>query len=130
MAEVDRGQTRDALREGLFVRALGRLSSENPYPRDSDDHALWEKGWRLIDSSYESFPPTEAKSRSRLVPDAALSVVRVAPRQDETQRPKPRAPRQIPIAKALRVLAVIALLVAMLIALRWEDAIALYLFSR
>ena len=130
MAEVDRGQTHDALREGLFVRALGRPSSANPYPQDSHDHALWEKGWRLIDFSYESFPSAEAKARSGLVPDSALSVVPLPPRQDEILRPKPHAFRQIHVTGVLRVLAVSVSLVAMLIALRWEDTIALYLFSR
>jgi hypothetical protein len=129
MGEVDRSQTHDALREGLFVRALGRPSSANPYPQDSDDQALWEKGWRLIDSSYYSLPSAHARSRGRLVPDSAPGNVASMPRQDGTQRPKPRAPRQIRIVGTLRILAVLVSLVAMLIALRWEDAIALY-FSR
>jgi hypothetical protein len=130
MAEVDRGQTHDALREGLFVRALGRPSSANPYPQGSDDHTLWENGWRLIDSPHESFTSANAEPRSRLVPHSAPVAIPSAPRQDEMQRPKPRAPRQNRVTDALRILTVLVSLVAMLIALQWEDAIAQYLFSR
>jgi len=45
-AEID-----DApLRDGVFVRALGRPLSANPYPENSQDAAKWESGWRLIDA--------------------------------------------------------------------------------
>lgn len=38
--------------EGLFARALGRACSRNPYPLNSDEASLWEKGWRSIDDSH------------------------------------------------------------------------------
>jgi hypothetical protein len=46
MYEVD--QNRDAYREGLFARALGRSCDGNPYPEHSRDALLWIHGWWLI----------------------------------------------------------------------------------
>jgi hypothetical protein len=37
-------------RDGVFVRALGRPLSGNPYSQGSKDAARWESGWRLIDA--------------------------------------------------------------------------------
>jgi hypothetical protein len=54
MAEIEKEQTQDAFREGLFVRALGWACSTNPHPPNSDEHILWEKGWWLIDTHRES----------------------------------------------------------------------------
>jgi hypothetical protein len=49
MSQVQKEQIRSAYREGIFVRALGRLLDNNPYPPNSEDGLLWEEGWRLID---------------------------------------------------------------------------------
>jgi hypothetical protein len=38
-------------REGIFARALGRPCSSNPYLGHTNEHFLWEKGWRLIDAT-------------------------------------------------------------------------------
>jgi len=37
-------------RDGVFVRALGRPLSANPYPKRSYEASKWESGWRLIDA--------------------------------------------------------------------------------
>jgi hypothetical protein len=50
MLEVEKDQDQTAFREGLFVRALGRSRSSNPYPPGSIDERLWAEGWRLIDT--------------------------------------------------------------------------------
>jgi hypothetical protein len=42
--------------EGLLARALGRACSRNPYPSNSDEASLWERGWRSIDDSYGNIP--------------------------------------------------------------------------
>ena len=130
MAEIEKGQTRDALREGLFVRALGRPCSANPYPPGSDDHGLWEKGWRLIDSPAESSSPMDPSPRNRLVPEFTPGAAPAPPRQDKTKPTKPRAFRVFRPTEALRILAVVVLLAVMLIALRWEDAVALFMALR
>jgi hypothetical protein len=49
MLEVEKDQDQTAFREGLFVRALGRSGSSNPYAPGSRDGCLWAEGWRLID---------------------------------------------------------------------------------
>jgi hypothetical protein len=69
MAEVEKGQTQEAFREGLFVRALGRPCSANPYPQNSAEGFLWEKGWRLIDALGENAPTADAISPGKLVPE-------------------------------------------------------------
>lgn len=52
MREIEKDQ--DAYREGLFVRALGRTRSSNPYSQDTLQSVLWEKGWTLIDTPTEN----------------------------------------------------------------------------
>jgi hypothetical protein len=37
-------------REGLFVRALGRPISANPYEAGTFENRQWERGWRSIDA--------------------------------------------------------------------------------
>jgi len=43
-------------REGLFVRALGRPISANPYQAGTFENRHWERGWRSIDA----LPPQTA----------------------------------------------------------------------
>jgi hypothetical protein len=61
MYEVD--QNRDAYREGLFARALGRSCDGNPYPEHSRDALLWIHGWWLIPDGRET-APTEFEHES------------------------------------------------------------------
>ena len=58
MYEVD--QNRDAYREGLFARALGRSCDGNPYPEHSRDAVLWIHGWWLIPDGTETAPTQES----------------------------------------------------------------------
>ena len=61
MAELEQVQDEVAFREGVFVRALGRPLSKNPYPKRSVEGALWEAGWRLIDKRQKApAPPSHA----------------------------------------------------------------------
>jgi hypothetical protein len=57
MYEVD--QYRDAYREGLFARALGRSCHGNPYPEQSREAFLWIHGWWLIQDAGEIAPADE-----------------------------------------------------------------------
>jgi hypothetical protein len=119
MAEVEKEQTQDAFRDGLFVRALGRPRSANPYPQSSSEGLLWEKGWRLIDADGENAPPTDATSRIKLVPEFTP---RVAPTEARRELRKSLIAIFLPSARimeALRIVAVIAMGILMLIALRW-----------
>ena len=117
MAEVEKDQTQDAFREGLFVRALGRPSSTNPYPPHSDERALWEKGWRSVDERGQNVPPADARSRLRLVPEFTPGAARATVRRAPSKRKAIVFP-SVRVADALRILAVIAMIVFMLIALR------------
>ena len=54
MYEVD--QNRDAYREGLLARALGRSCDGNPYPEHSREASLWIYGWWLIQDAAEIAP--------------------------------------------------------------------------
>ena len=85
MAEVDKKQTRDAFREGLVVRALGRPCGSNPYPPTSDESALWEKGWRSVD---ENVLPAEAGQRIKLVPEFMPGARVNAPRRGLLKLPE------------------------------------------
>jgi hypothetical protein len=49
---IERQRFQEAYREGIFTRALGRPCS-NPYPPETIENTLWEKGWRLIDAARE-----------------------------------------------------------------------------
>src|ERR1700677_2297759 len=74
MYEVD--QNRDAYREGLFARALGRSCDGNPYPEHSRDALLWIHGWWLIPDGAETAPAEEFEhespsSQASLQPDEA-----------------------------------------------------------
>jgi hypothetical protein len=119
MAEVEEEQTQDAFREGLFVRALGRPCSANPYPQNSSQGLLWEKGWRLVDEDGENAPPTGAISLVKLVPEFTPGVAPTEARREPTKsfiaifRPTVR------IVGVLRIVAVIAMGILMLMALRW-----------
>jgi hypothetical protein len=42
--------------EGLFARALGRDCRRNPYPLNSDEASLWERGWQLVDGPRGNIP--------------------------------------------------------------------------
>ena len=64
MNKVDKVQDRHAYREGLFVRALGRPLSGNPYPPKSPDGLAWEEGWRLIDRPRISKAPDAVAANS------------------------------------------------------------------
>jgi hypothetical protein len=67
MNNVDKVQDQHAYREGLFVRALGRPLSGNPYPAKSPDGLAWEEGWRLIDRPRISKAP-DGVAANRSVP--------------------------------------------------------------
>jgi hypothetical protein len=62
MYEVD--QNRDAYREGLFARALGRSCAGNPYPEHSRDALLWIHGWWLVPDGTETAPTEEFEHES------------------------------------------------------------------
>jgi hypothetical protein len=62
MYEVD--QNREAYREGLFARALGRSCDGNPYPEHSRDALLWIHGWWLIPDGPETAPVEEFEQES------------------------------------------------------------------
>jgi hypothetical protein len=49
MIQIESDSLLHVYREGVFTRALGRPKSRNPYPVQTFEHFLWEKGWRLID---------------------------------------------------------------------------------
>jgi hypothetical protein len=49
---IERQRFQEAYRDGIFTRALGRPCS-NPYPPETIENTLWEKGWRLIDAARE-----------------------------------------------------------------------------
>jgi hypothetical protein len=57
MTQLEQVQVDFAFREGIFVRALGRPISGNPYPKRSAESAKWEAGWGLIDHG----PPARPK---------------------------------------------------------------------
>jgi hypothetical protein len=70
----------DAFREGLFVRALGRASGNNPYPPNSKESVLWERGWRSIDAPGLSDPGAPAiKSFPSFTADSRLPVSTAPP---------------------------------------------------
>jgi hypothetical protein len=119
MAEVEEEQTQDAFREGLFVRALGRPCTANPYPRNSREGLLWEKGWRSVDADGENAPPTDATSRIKLVPEFTPGVAPTKARREPTKSLIAIFLSSVRIIEALRIVAVIAMGILMLIALRW-----------
>jgi hypothetical protein len=53
MIQVAKESLQQVYRQGIFTRALGRSCSSNPYPLDTSENVLWEKGWRLIDATRE-----------------------------------------------------------------------------
>ena len=88
MVQTERQRLLEAYREGNFTRALGRPCS-NPYPPDTVENTLWEKGWRLIDATREgrTLDPfvmklvpdfTPQKSPARREPNAERWLWRVA----------------------------------------------------
>jgi hypothetical protein len=66
MYEVD--QNKEAYREGLFARALGRSCDGNPYPEHSRDAHLWIHGWWLIPDEAETAPAEEFEHESPSFP--------------------------------------------------------------
>jgi hypothetical protein len=117
MPEVGKDKTRDAFREGLFVRALGRPCSSNPYPPNSNERSLWESGWRLVDERDGNAPPADAMSRFKVVPEftpgVALTKARRAP-----LKPKAIILPSIRSPESLRILAVIVMAIIMIILVR------------
>jgi hypothetical protein len=86
MTKVDTCQ--GAYREGLFVRALGRPCSNNPYPPNSEEGVLWEKGWRLIDTRRESVPYADAALPPvRPVPEFTPGVAPAKSAEDRREQP-------------------------------------------
>jgi len=53
MIQVAKESPQQVYRQGIFTRALGRSCRSNPYPLDTSENVLWEKGWRLIDATRE-----------------------------------------------------------------------------
>ena len=80
MYEVD--QNRDAYREGLFARALGRSCDGNPYPEQSRDALLWIHGWWLIPDGTETAPTEEFEYESPNCP-THFELKDVSPKEDE-----------------------------------------------
>jgi hypothetical protein len=119
MAEVEKDQIQDALRAGLFVRGLGRPCSANPYPQNSNEHVLWEKGWRLVDERGENASPIEAMSRSKLVPEFTPGGTSTKARRELKKSSIVVFLPSVRIMEVLRIFAVIAMGILMLIALRW-----------
>jgi hypothetical protein len=119
MAEVEKERTQDAFREGLFVRALGRPCSINPYPPHASESLLWEKGWRLVDGDGGNAPPTDATSHVNLVPEFSPDVAPSGARREPTKALTAIFFPLVRIIEVLRIVAVIAMGILMLIALRW-----------
>lgn len=119
MAEIEKERAQDTFREGLFVRALGRPCSANPYPPNTNEGLLWEKGWRSVDEDGENALPADATSRIRLVPSfipgAAPTKARGKPTRSFIANYLPSAH----IIEVLRIATIIAMGILMLIALRW-----------
>jgi len=116
MTEVDKDQVQDAYREGLFVRALGRACSSNPYPPNSKESVLWEKGWRLIDTDRENILATDAAFPPiKSVPEFTPGVASANSRQDQLE---PRIGAMSPLVRFANVvlaLALVGVLIGMLI---------------
>jgi hypothetical protein len=75
-----RDDRQDAYRGGLFVRALGRPSSNNPYIAKSDENVLWEKGWRSMDEAGATGSAVPAiKLVPNFIPDRPLPVSSATP---------------------------------------------------
>ena len=71
MAQVNFEIDSSAFREGIFVRALGRECSSNPYAPGSREAKLWESGWRFVDArqapikSVPDFKPADGSKADR-----------------------------------------------------------------
>jgi hypothetical protein len=112
MTEVDTDQ--GAYREGLFVRALGRPCSSNPYPPNSGEGVLWEKGWRLIDACRESVPSTDAALPPvRPVPEFTPSVASANSGENHREQPIAGFSSRNRLVDVAIVLAFIAMLIGM-----------------
>jgi hypothetical protein len=119
MAEIEKERAQDAFREGLFVRALGRPCSANPYPPNSNEGLLWEKGWRSVDEDGENALPADATSRIRLVPSFTPGASPTKARRKPTGSFIANYLPSARIIEVLRIATVIAMGILMLIALRW-----------
>jgi|HubBroStandDraft_6_1064221.scaffolds.fasta_scaffold2118168_1 hypothetical protein len=119
MAEIEKERAQDTFREGLFVRALGRPSSANPYPPNSDEGLLWEKGWRSVDEDGENGISTDATSRARLVPSFIPGAAPAMAHREPTRSFIANFLPSVRIIEILRIATVVAMGILMLIALRW-----------
>lgn len=112
MTKIDTDQ--EAYREGLFVRALGRPCSSNPYPPNSKENVLWEKGWRLIDThsdgaAWRDSPVTATHS----VPEFTPGVASAQYSKECLQPPKTGVTRSHRLVDLAIVLAFLAMLFGM-----------------
>jgi hypothetical protein len=119
MAEIEKERAQDTFREGLFVRALGWPCSANPYPPNSNEGLFWEKGWRSVDEVGEGALPTDTTSRIKLVPAFTPGVAPTKARQKPATSLITNFLPSARVIEVLRVAAVIAMGVLMLIALHW-----------
>ena len=119
MAEIEKERAQDTFREGLFVRALGRPCSTNPYPPSSSEGLLWEKGWRSVDEDGENASPADATSRIMLVPSFTPSAASARAHRKPTRSFIANYLPSARIVEVLRIATVIAMGILMLIALRW-----------
>jgi hypothetical protein len=118
MAEVDKDQDQCAYREGLFVRALGRARSSNPYRPNSEEGVLWEKGWRLIDTRREDDPPPDTAFRPiKSVPEFTPGVASANARHDQLGPPTAAWSSLVRIVHVILTLALVGLLLGMVIAM-------------
>jgi hypothetical protein len=114
MTKVDLDNT--AFREGLFVRALGRPCSSNPYPPNSEESVLWESGWRLIDAKRLDFGSTTPPA-----PLAMQALLYTPPAAEGSFRHEDRGPRIVRVSRrrARLIDATIALVFAAVLLGMW-----------
>ncbi len=51
--------TSDPFEEGKLAASQGEPASSNPYPEDSEDHALWAEGYEYFIGSNEDGEPKD-----------------------------------------------------------------------
>lgn len=119
MAEIEKERAHDTFSEGLFVRALGRPCSANPYPLSSNEGRLWERGWRSIDEDDERASPTGATSRIRLGPSFTPGAAPTKSRREPTRAFIAIYLPSVRVIEIYRIATVVAIGILMLIALRW-----------
>jgi hypothetical protein len=119
MAEIEKERVQESFREGLFVRALGRPRSANPYPPNTNEGLLWERGWRSVDEAGENASSVDATSRIRLVPSFTPGAAPTRARRESGMSFIANYLPSVRIIEVLRIATVIAMGILMLIALRW-----------